>query len=215
MVALGGFALVSAQTPPAGRATFYAEPGYRGESFVVVAGTGADNLEFTRDRRGRPFNDRVASVRIEGAVRVAVFEHPQFRGAFTWINRDTPDLAAFSLGERSRTTWNEAVSSLQVDTVRRGTKAFTAWERRDAGARRARGLPRFARRPTPRGLRFYAGRLLDAGWSDEQLKDVFRRSSEFKERDLGRSSAGFTKTNSDANPTRRASLPTRGGWVAA
>lgn len=185
MAALGGFSRGSAQTPPAGQATFFAEPGYRGDSFVVVAGTGADNLEFTRDRRGRPFNDRVASVRIEGAVRVAVFEHPQFRGAFTWINRDTPDLAAFSLGERSRKTWNDAVSSLQVDTVRRGTKAFTAWERRDAErAVRAAYRDFLGREADPEGLRFYSGRLLDAGWSDEQLKDVFRRSPEFKERDL-------------------------------
>ncbi len=176
----------SAQTPAGGRAVFFSEPGYKGDSFTVAAGTGVENLATQRDRHGRPFNDRVASIRFEGAVRVAIFEHPQFRGAFTWINRDTPDLAAFSLGERSRAVWNEAVSSLQVETVRRGTDVFTAWDRRDAErAVRAAYRDFLGREADNDGLRFYSGRLLDAGWSLDQLKDVFRRSTEFKQRDLG------------------------------
>lgn len=178
---------VHAQPPPpsAGRAIFYTEPGYKGETLVVEAGGAADNLEFVRDRRGRPFNDRISSVRFEGSVRVAVFENSQFRGAFTWINRDTPDLTAFSLGDRSKASWNEAVSSLQVEAVRRGADVFTAWERRDAErAVRAAYRDYLGREADSSGLRFYTGRLLDAGWSEEQLRDVFRRSPEFKDRDL-------------------------------
>lgn len=182
----GGLSAGLAQPPAGGKAIFFTEPGYKGESFIVTAGNGSENLSALRDRRGSAFNDRVASIRFEGAVRVAIFEHPQFRGAFTWINRDTPDLAAFSLGERSRATWNEAVSSLQVETVRQGTNVFTAWDRRDAErAVRAAYRDFLGREADPEGLRFYSGRLLEAGWSHEQLKEVFRRSTEFRERDLG------------------------------
>lgn len=175
-----------AQPPPAGRALFYTEPGYKGECFVVEAGGSAENLEFVRDKRGQSLNDRISSVRLEGAVRAAVFETSQFRGAFTWLNRDTPDLSAFSLGERSNATWNETISSLQVQVIRTGTDAFTAWERRDADrAVRAAYRDYLGREGDAAGLRFYTGRLLEAGWSEEQLHDVFRRSPEFKNRDLG------------------------------
>lgn len=172
--------------PAAGRALFYTETNYQGECLVVEAGKGAENLELARDRRGRSFNNRISSVRFEGPVRVAIFENAQFRGSFTWLNRNTPDLSAFSLGERSRTNWNETVSSLQVETMRPGSDVFTAWERRDA-ERAARAAYRdiLGREPDPAGLRFYLGRLLEAGWSDDQLRDALRRSDEFKNRDLG------------------------------
>ena len=178
-------ATTRAQPPSAGRALFYTEPGYRGECLIVEAGGSIENLEFVRDPRGRPFNDRISSVRFEGPVRVAVFEHSQFRGAFTWLNRDTPDLTAYSLGDRSNASWNETVSSLQVESVRRGANVFTAWERRDAErAVRAAYRDYLGREPDPAGLRLYTGRLLDAGWSEEQLREVFRRSPEFQNRDL-------------------------------
>ncbi len=188
LAVLGASPLALAQppSPPAGRAIFFTEPSYKGESFAVEAGAATANLETLRDKRGRPFADRVASVRFEGPVRVAIFEHAQFRGSFTWLNRNTPDLSALSLGERSKTTWNQTISSLQVDVVRSGTDVFTAWERRDAErAVRAAYRDYLGREPDASGLKFYTGRLLDAGWSEEQLRDIFRRSPEFKERDLG------------------------------
>ena len=76
-------AVTRAQPSPAGRAWFFTETGYHGEVLVVEAGGNMDNLEFVRDRHGRSFNDRISSVRLAGPVRVAVFAHSQFRGAFT------------------------------------------------------------------------------------------------------------------------------------
>lgn len=171
--------------PPAGRAIFFTEPDYRGERLVVEAGGAVENLEFVRDQRGRSFNDRISSVRFEGPVRVAVFEHALFRGAFTWLNRDTPDLAAYSLGDRSHESWNETISSLQVEVARHGVDVFTAWQRRDAErAVRAAYRDYLGRDADAQGLRFYTGRLLDAGWSEEQLREIFRRSDEFRTRDV-------------------------------
>ena len=180
--------IASAQPPTpatAGRALFYTEPGYKGECLVVEAGGSAENLEYTRDPRGRTFNDRIASVRLEGPVRAAIFESAQFRGSFTWLNRDTPDLSAHSLGDRSNRSWHTAVTSLQVEPVREASGAFIAWERRDADrAVRAAYRDIFSRDPDSSGLRLYTSRLLDAGWSDAQLRDALRRSDEFKSRDL-------------------------------
>ena len=170
---------------PAGRAAFFTEPDYRGEMLVVEAGAGLDNLEFVRDARGRPFNDRFRSVRIEGAVRIAIFEHSQFRGAATWLNRSTPDLSAFSLGQSGTVSWDRAVSSLQVEAAPSG-QVFYAWSARDADrAIRAAYRDVLGRDPDQPGLRFYRGRLLDAGWSETQLRETLRRSEEFGSRDFG------------------------------
>ena len=172
-------------TPPAGRALLYTETDFRGECLIIEAGGVVDNLEFTRDKRGRTFNDRISSVRFEGPIRVGLFEHSQFRGRFTWLERDTRDLTALSLGERSEANWNEVVSSVQVEVTRRGPNTFIAWQPRDAErAVRAAYRDIFGRDPDPAGVRFYTGRLLDAGWSEGQLRDALRRSDEFKNRDV-------------------------------
>ncbi len=177
--------LMAQPAPPTGRALFYTEPDFRGECIIVDSGGVIENLEFTRDKRGRSFNDRISSVRIEGPVRVGLFEHSQFRGQFTWLDRDARDLTALSLGDRGGGNWNEAVSSVQVDASRRSSNAFIAWQPRDAErAVRATYRDIFGRDPDPTGVRYYTGRLLDAGWSEEQLRDALRRSDEFRNRDL-------------------------------
>ena len=176
--------LLAQPRPPVGRASFYTELDFRGDVLVVEAGAAIDNLEFVRDPRHRPFNDRFRSVRLEGPVRVAVFEHSQFRGAATWLNRTTPDLTAYSLGQTDAVSWDRAISSLQVEAAPNGP-VFYAWNRRDADrAIRAAYHDILARDPDAAGLRFYLGRLLDAGWSELQLRDALRRSDEFRSRDL-------------------------------
>lgn len=172
-------------TRPAGRAIFFTEPDFRGESLVVGAATAIDNLEFVRDGRNRPFNDRFRSVRFEGPVRVAIFEHSQFRGTATWLNRTTPDLSAFFLGQSNAVTWDRTISSLQVESAPAGP-VYHVWSQRDADrAIRAAYRNVLNRDPDEAGLRFYRGRLLDAGWSELQLQDALRRSDEFKSRDFG------------------------------
>jgi len=176
--------LLAQPRPPVGRASFYTELDFRGDVLVVEAGAAIDNLEFVRDPRHRPFNDRFRSVRLEGPIRVAVFEHSQFRGAATWLNRPTPDLTAYSLGQTDAVSWDRAISSLQVEAAPNGP-VFNAWNRRDADrAIRAAYRDILGRDPDAAGLRFYLGRLLDAGWSEPQLRDALRRSDEFRSRDF-------------------------------
>ncbi len=170
---------------PAGRAIFFTERDYRGDSLVVEVTAAIENLELIRDSHRRPFNDRFRSVRIEGPVRVVVFEHSQFRGAATWLNRTTPDLGAYSLGQNNnRANWDREISSLQVEPAPAGP-LFSSWKARDAErAIRAAYRDVLSRDPDAAGARFYLGRLLDAGWSENQLHDALRRSDEFRSRDF-------------------------------
>ncbi len=184
LATLTSTALSAQPAPPIGRASFYTERDFRGECLVVDAPNTIDNLEFVRDPRGRPFNDRIRSVRLEGPVRIAIFEHSQFRGAATWLNRSTPDLATHSLGQSDRASWDRAISSFQVEAAPPGPP-FYAWSTRDADrAIRAAYRDIFNRDPDSEGLHFYRGRLLDAGWSELQLRDALRRSEEFGSRDF-------------------------------
>jgi hypothetical protein len=171
--------------PPPGRVLLFAEPNYRGETLVVDAGSVIENLEFVRDSRGRRWNDRVASVRIEGPVLLIAYEHSSFRGAQTTITRNSADLATLSLGDRSRSNWAKLMSSLRVEPVQPNAPVFIEWNRRDA-ERAVRSAFRdiLGRDPDDSGLRTYLRRLMDAGWTEDQLRDNLRHSPEFRERDL-------------------------------
>jgi hypothetical protein len=73
---------------------------------------------------------------------------------------------------------------VQVSLSPRGAPV-ARWERREAErVVRANYLDVLGREPDPPGQRFYASRLLDAGWSEEQLRDTLRRSQEFRDRDI-------------------------------
>ena len=171
--------------PPPGRVLLYAEPNYRGEALVLPAASVIENLEFVRDSRGRSWNDRVSSVRIEGPVLLIAFEHSRFRGAQPTITRSSADLATLSLGDRSRSNWDKLMSSLRVEPVQPNAPVFIEWNRRDA-ERAVRSAFRdiLGRDPDDSGLRTYLKRLMDAGWTEDQLRDNLRRSPEFRERDL-------------------------------
>jgi hypothetical protein len=167
------------------RAYFYTEPGFQGEVFVVDAGNDLNNLAPIRDSLGQPFNDRIRSVQLEGPVRVLMFEHADFRGSSLWLNGDVPDLGAFSIGSTARTVWDRNVSSVKVEAVDRGVVVFIRWDRRDAErVIRAAYRDILGRDADSPGLRHYLPRLVDAGWSDEQLREDLRHSDEFRNRDL-------------------------------
>ncbi len=177
---------VGAQPAPAGRVLLYAEPNYRGEALVVPAGTALDNLEYVRDGRGRKWNDRIVSVRVEGPVVLVAYEHANFRGAQTTFTRHSADLLTLSLGDRGGADWTRRISSLRAEPAGPDGSVFLVWNRRDA-ERAVRSAYRdlLGREPDPAGLQAYGTRLRDAGWTEDQLRDQLRRSPEFRARDLG------------------------------
>ena len=184
LAALAGAIGVYAQQPVA-RAYFYTEPNFGGEVFAIEAGSGLNNLELVLDSRGRPFNDRIASIELEGPVRVTIFQHAEYRGAALSFNRDMRDLSALPLEPGRRDSWDGTVSSVQLEGFAAGAPPVARWERREAErVVRADYLDCFGREPDQMGLRFYVSRLVDAGWSEPQFHDALRHSQEFRDRDL-------------------------------
>ena len=181
---LSSLALLAQDQPP-GRVLLYAEANYRGEALVVNSGSAIENLEYTRDSRGKKWNDRILSVRIEGPVVLAAYEHAGFRGAVTTITRNSADLYTLSLGDPGGKRWDKQISSLRVEPVPVGAPVVMEWNRRDADrAVRSAFRDILGRDPDEDGLRTYRGRLMDIGWSEDQLRDQLRHSAEFRQRDL-------------------------------
>jgi len=191
LAVLGFAALLAAPTlpaqlpPPPGRVLLFGEPNYRGEALVLPAGASLDNLEYVRDSRGRKWNDRIASVRIEGPVVLVAFEHSRFRGAQTTITRSSADLITLSLGDRGSSNWDQRISSVRAEPVRPAAPVVIVWTRYDAErAIRSAYRDMLGRDPDEPGMRAYRVRLMERGWSEDQLRDDLRRSPEFRNRDL-------------------------------
>lgn len=171
--------------PPPGRVLLFPEPNYHGEPLEVPAAADFENLEYVRDSRGLKWNDRIVSVRVEGPVLLLMYEHADFQGATATLTRNAADLNALSLGDRRGGTWTQRISSLRVEPVQPGGPPIVQWNRRDA-ERAVRSAYRdlLGREPDGRGLHDYRDQLTSRGWTEDQLRDNLRHSSEFRSRDL-------------------------------
>ncbi|MEO6874253.1 MAG: hypothetical protein ABI222_05475 [Opitutaceae bacterium] len=170
---------------PPGRVLLFPEPNYRGDPLIVEAGGALENLEYVRDRDGRRWNDRISSVRIEGPVLLIMYEDAGYRGGQATLTRNAADLGALSLGDRRGTTWSRRISSLRVEVLPDNNLGFIRWERRDATrAVRSAYHDILGREPDDRGMDEYRDRLIDRGWTEDQLRDNLRRSPEFRNRDV-------------------------------
>ena len=171
--------------PPPGRVLFFPGPNYSGEPLIVPAAAALENLEYVRDSRGRRWNDRIVSIRVEGPVIVLMYEHAGFQGATATLTRDAADLTALSLGDRRGTTWAQRISSVRVEPIPPAASGFIHWEYRDAErAVRAAYRDILGRDPDERGERSYRDRLMSRGWTEDQLRDAIRHSPEFRNRDV-------------------------------
>ena len=183
-LSLGGIVTLAQPLPPA-RVLLYGEANYRGEALVVAAGSAIENLDYARDSRGKKWNDRIMSVRIEGPAVLVIYEHAGFRGAVATITRNSADLYTLSTGEAGGAHWDRRISSLRVEPIEPGAPVVMAWNRRDADrAVRSAFRDILGRDPDEDGLRTYRARLMEAGWSEDQLRDQLRHSPEFRQRDL-------------------------------
>jgi hypothetical protein len=171
--------------PPPGRVLLFPGPNFSGEPLMVPAAAAFENLEFVRDSRGRTWNNRIFSVRVEGPVLLIMYDRPGFQGFTATLTRDAADLNALSLGDRRGTTWAQRISSVRVEPIPPAAPGFIQWERRDAErAVRAAYRDLLNRDPDERGLIDYRDRLMSRGWTEDQLRDAMRRSSEYRNRDV-------------------------------
>jgi hypothetical protein len=160
-------------TPGAG-ACFYQDPDFQGEYFCVRAGDVVESLP-------RDMNDRISSIRTFGRAAVTVFQDSRFEGRTARFD-DVPNL--------KRQGWNDRISSLRVEGFGGGFGRRDDRDRdRDRGQSGNRGdqADRMVRRayqdilhrePDEAGLRLYRSRVIDDGWSEQQVREALRSSPE-------------------------------------
>jgi len=162
---------------PRDGACFFKDPNFNGDYFCVRAGD-----EVNRMPEG--MNDKISSVRIFGRAEVVVFKDIRFEGRSSRFDNDIRNLRDDG--------WNDMISSIRVresggrGLFGRGGGGFG----RDEG-RRGDQADRIVRRayqdllgrePDDLGLRTYRSRIIDDGWSENQVRDAIRNSPEYRER---------------------------------
>jgi hypothetical protein len=159
-------------TPNAG-ACFYEDVDFRGDYFCIRAGEEIESLP-------RDMNDRISSIRTFGrGVEVTVYQNPQFNGRASRF-AEVPNLV--------NQGWNDRISSIRVESVGGG---FGRRDNRDfrglgGGGREADRVVRRAyqdvlnREPDAEGLRVYRSRIIDEGWTEQQVREALRDSAEYR-----------------------------------
>ena len=156
-------------TPNAG-ACFYEDPDFQGDYFCIRAGDAVEALP-------RDMNDRISSIRTFGRVEVRVFQDSRFEGRAGRFD-DVPNLR--------REGWNDRISSIRVDGLGGGFgrrdnsgrgRDGTSGDQADRIVRRAY-QDVLNREPDESGLREYRRRIIDDGWSEQQVREALRNSAE-------------------------------------
>lgn len=155
-------------------ACFYQDINFRGQYFCVEAG---ENL----DAMPSGSNDRVSSIRVLGRTEVTVYADPRFRGASLRLEANTGDLQTES--------FNDLISSVQIRSTafdgglrgRAGQPPFGSQQNPDVIVRRAY-QDVLERDPEAAGLRLYRSRIIDDGWTEQQVREALRNSPEYREK---------------------------------
>ena len=157
---------------PRDGACFYQDINYRGQYFCAEAGEDLNSLPSGA-------NDRVSSIRILGRAAVRVYEDPRFRGESMQFDTDVRDL--------QRERFNDLISSIQIESRSFGGGARGSSNRPPYGSQNAEAIVRRAyddileREPDPVGMRTYRSRIIDDGWTEQDVREALRRSPEYRE----------------------------------
>lgn len=164
------------------RVTFYEHADFRGGSITVHVGDSLENLGRAHFTNGERVNDRISSIRIEGAADVLVYRDAGFRGEVRRIDRSVRNLGDDLPG------WNDEISSVRVEREsRRGPEP--AWRDRDRPRMDPRQADRIITRayrdilqrdPDSGGLRWHRQKMVDEGLTEEQLRAALRQSGEYR-----------------------------------
>ncbi len=163
---------------PQSGACFFQDANFRGEYFCVGAGSDVGAVP-------EEMNDEISSIRLFGKAEVTVFRDTRFRGGSIKFRGDIRNLKDEG--------WNDRISSLRVEGERRRGDRFGDLDDEQRGRDRRGGEDpdRIVRRayqdilgrdPDEPGLRQYRSRIIDDGWTEEQVRQSLRSSPEFREK---------------------------------
>ena len=157
------------------RVIFYEKANFGGDALIVYPGDSLENLARQSPEGGRSFNDRISSIRIEGAAEVYVYVDAEFRGAAMRLTESARDLTGRLLPGSVSTSWNDRISSLRVELRRRDESR----EEPNVIIKRA-FTDLLGREPDPIGLRDYRSLMIDQGWNERMVRDHIRSGDEFR-----------------------------------
>ncbi len=199
----GALALLAARAADAplspDRVTFYTEPNYRGDALTVEAGAAVADLARMQRPGGQPWTFAISSVRIEGAAKAVVYAAAGMSGDRLELTRSIPDLYAEGRGQGA--TWDRSIASVSVlgpkpavvvpapapaqpptvVVVPRPTPppVIVRIDPRAVDAAIHRAFREVLNRSAdPVGLRTYRDRIVNQGWSEEQVIRHLQRSDE-------------------------------------
>lgn len=164
------------ESRPRDGACFYENSDYRGDYFCVRAGD---------DLRSLPsdMNDRISSLRIYGRAEVEVYKDNNFKGKSARFDGDVRNLRL--------DVWNDRISSVRVRSGPGHDGGSSYGGGRVVHERPAEDPDRIIRRayrdlldrdPDSAGLRLYRSRIVDDGWSEAQVREALRSSSEYRQK---------------------------------
>jgi hypothetical protein len=172
------------QGTPRSGACFYRDANFEGDYFCVAAGESIEALP-------NDMNDQISSIRTFGGAEVTVYQNRRFGGRSERFG-DVRNL--------QQQGWNDRLSSLQVESRggfsgrdRDRDRGFGNRDRDfgNGGFRNNGNAERIVRRayqdvldrePDEQGMRTYRSRIIDDGWTEEQVREALRRSPEYRER---------------------------------
>jgi hypothetical protein len=164
------------EAEPRNGACFYEDADYGGNYFCVRSGQSLDSLP-------NDMNDRISSIRVFGDADVTVFRDYSYQGSATRFDYDVPNLR--------QGNWNDRISSVQVRRTYSGYRDDGYYGGSGRTGRYADRADRIVQRayedmlgrePDAEGLQTYRSHILDDGWSEAQVREHIRRSTEYKER---------------------------------
>ena len=171
--------VVETAPPPAGRVTFYSEPNFRGEFFIVETGAGVENLASLPRNRGS-WTNGISSFRIEGVATVVIYADAHFGGARLETSGSVRDLVAERRPGGTEANWDNVTSSVRVLPPRASAPEMPRYDRRTADEMVRRAYrDELGRDADADGLRSYREKLIAGRWSEEMLRDNLRHSPEF------------------------------------
>jgi len=187
------------------RVTFFENANFSGASVTLYPGDSIENLDRATFEGGRRINDRISSIRVEGGAEVTIFLDAKYRGETMRITRDVRNFADVFLPNNSK-TWNDQISSVRVEGRGYGRPpGKPSYGDPDKLIKRA--YEDILLRPAdPDGLRDFRIKMLDQGWTEQQVRESLRRSDEFKDKVatemVGRAYRDVLKREPDPNGLR-------------
>lgn len=109
------------------RVVLYADPNFEGEGVEFFPGDDWPDLRQATFGDGRKVNDRVSSIRLEGAAKLRIYADPNFNGDQLEITGSVADLRKLARSPDGRVSWDDCITALRVDGPRRRPD----WDRDD------------------------------------------------------------------------------------